>query len=204
MCLWEFLLVTIGTCVFCADGIMITNNSNNYYVFLNVFMFRIMSLTLRNINPQKEIFHHYDFPFYTTSKYRDPKLDTYRRITPLPAFFMFIHTSRSLWLHSTYQIYNNYLICELIKINIFTTIWLKYSGACNNAAISSDIIKKAHLTYVLHCRIQDPASTGCGSWVWSLPKRQGVQRPALGLLAGSMSRAPVGVQGAKPPGKYEI
>ena len=81
MCLWEFLRVTIRTCVFCADGIMITNNSNNYYVFLNVFMFRIMSMTLRNINPQKEIFHHYDFPVYTTSKYRDPKLDTYRRIT---------------------------------------------------------------------------------------------------------------------------
>ena len=76
MCLWEFLRVTIGTCVFCADCIMITNNSNNNYVFLNVFMFRIMSMTLRNINPQKEIFHHYDFPVYTTSKYRDPKLDT--------------------------------------------------------------------------------------------------------------------------------
>ena len=45
-------------------------------------MFRIMSMTLRNINPQKEIFHHYDFPVYTTLKYRDPKLDTYRRITP--------------------------------------------------------------------------------------------------------------------------
>ena len=44
-------------------------------------MFRIMSMTLRNINLQKEIFHHYDFPVYTTSKYRDPKLDTYRRIT---------------------------------------------------------------------------------------------------------------------------
>ena len=44
-------------------------------------MFRIMSITLMNINPQKEIFHHYDFPVYTTSKYRDPKLDTYRRIT---------------------------------------------------------------------------------------------------------------------------
>ena len=84
MCLWEFLRVTIGTCVFCADGIMITNNSNNYHVFLNVFMFRIMSMTLRNINPQKEIFHHYDFPVYTTSKYRDPKLDTYRRITHSP------------------------------------------------------------------------------------------------------------------------
>ena len=40
-----------------------------------------MSMTLRDINPQKEIFHHYDFPVYTTSKYRDPKLDTYRRIT---------------------------------------------------------------------------------------------------------------------------
>ena len=66
---------------FCADGIMITNNSNDYCVFLNVFMFRIMSMTLRNINPQKEIFHHYDFPVYTTSEYRDPKLDTYRRIT---------------------------------------------------------------------------------------------------------------------------
>ena len=44
-------------------------------------MFQIMSMTLRNINPQKEISHHYDFPVYTTSKYRDPKLDTYRRIT---------------------------------------------------------------------------------------------------------------------------
>ena len=40
---------------------MITNNSNNNYVFLNVFMFQIMSMTLMNINPQKEIFHHYDF-----------------------------------------------------------------------------------------------------------------------------------------------
>ena len=40
-------------------------------------------MTLRNINPQKEIFHHYDFPVYTTSKYRDSKLDTYRRITPI-------------------------------------------------------------------------------------------------------------------------
>ena len=45
-------------------------------------MFRIMSMTLMNINAQKEIFHHYDFPVYTTSKYRDPKLDTYLRITP--------------------------------------------------------------------------------------------------------------------------
>ena len=45
-------------------------------------MFRIISMTLRNINPQKEIFHHYNYPVYTTSKYRDPKLDTYRRITP--------------------------------------------------------------------------------------------------------------------------
>ena len=76
MCQWEFLSVTIGTCVFCSDGIMITNNSNNNYVFINVFMFRIMSMTLININPQKEIFHHYDFPVYTTSKYWDPKLDT--------------------------------------------------------------------------------------------------------------------------------
>ena len=50
-------------------------------MYFNVFMFWIMSMTLRNINPQKEIFHHYDFPVYTTSKYRDPKLDTYRRIT---------------------------------------------------------------------------------------------------------------------------
>ena len=44
-------------------------------------MFRIMSMTLMNMNPQKEIFHHYDFPIYTASKSRDPKLDTYRRIT---------------------------------------------------------------------------------------------------------------------------
>ena len=75
--------LTIGTCIFCADGIMITNNSDNNYVFLNVFMFRIMSMTLMNINPQKEFFHHYDFPVYTTSKYRDPKLDTYLRVTQL-------------------------------------------------------------------------------------------------------------------------
>ena len=67
---------------------MITNNSNNNnYVFLNVFMVRIMSMTLRNINPQKEIFHHYDFAVYTTSKYRDPKLDTYRRITLFPRIY---------------------------------------------------------------------------------------------------------------------
>ena len=60
---------------------MITNNSNKNYIFLNVIMFRIMSMILRNINPQKEIFHHYDFPVYMASKYRDPKLDTYQRIT---------------------------------------------------------------------------------------------------------------------------
>ena len=36
MCLWEVLRVTIGACVFYADGIMITNNINNNYVFLNV------------------------------------------------------------------------------------------------------------------------------------------------------------------------
>ena len=40
-----------------------------------------MSMTLRDINPQKEIFHNYDFPVYTTSKYWDPKLDTYQRIS---------------------------------------------------------------------------------------------------------------------------
>ena len=40
-------------------------------------------MTLMNINPQREIFHHYDFPVYTTSKYRDPKLDTYRRISQI-------------------------------------------------------------------------------------------------------------------------
>ena len=39
-------------------------------------MFRIMSMTFMNIIPQKEIFHNYDFPVYTASKYRDPKLDT--------------------------------------------------------------------------------------------------------------------------------
>ena len=61
---------------------MITNNSNNNnYVFLNVFMFRIMGMTLMNINIQKENFHHYDFPVYTASKYRVPILQTYRRIT---------------------------------------------------------------------------------------------------------------------------
>ena len=32
---------------------MITNNSNNNYVFLNVFMFRIMSMTLTAHNWQK-------------------------------------------------------------------------------------------------------------------------------------------------------
>ena len=54
----RILRVTIGTCV---NGIMITSNSNNNYVFLNVFMLRIMSLTLIKINPQKEDFHRYDF-----------------------------------------------------------------------------------------------------------------------------------------------
>ena len=117
MCLWEFLRVTIGTCVFCADGIMITNNSNNYHVFLNVFMFRIMSMTLRNINPQKEIFHHHDFPVYTTSKYRDPKLDTYRRITLtatmsardrfFAACYWWMGSSRKLHVRRNWPIENN-------------------------------------------------------------------------------------------------
>ena len=111
MCLWEFLRVTIGTCVFCADGIMITNNSNNNYVFLNVFMFRIMSMTLRTINPQKEMFHHYDFPVYTTSKYRDPKLNTYRRITH---FYGECDILRIVWEYTTQamKIYN-VLLCDL-------------------------------------------------------------------------------------------
>ena len=61
---------------FCADGIMITNYSNNGYVFLNVFMFQIMSMALMNINPQKEIFQHYDFPVYTASKCQISNLST--------------------------------------------------------------------------------------------------------------------------------
>ena len=40
-----------------------------------------MAIPFMNINPQKEIFHNYDFSVYTASKYRDLKLDTYRRIT---------------------------------------------------------------------------------------------------------------------------
>ena len=59
-------------------------------------MFRIMSMTLMNINPQKEIFHHYDFPVYTTSKYRDPKLDTYRRITHNEPTFSFFSSFEPL------------------------------------------------------------------------------------------------------------
>ena len=43
---------------FCANGVMITNNSNDNYVFLYVFMFRIVSMLLMIINPQKEIFHN--------------------------------------------------------------------------------------------------------------------------------------------------
>ena len=54
---------------------MITNNSNNNnYVFLNVFMFRIKSMTLMNINPQKEIFHHYDFPGLYGLKVSGPEI----------------------------------------------------------------------------------------------------------------------------------
>ena len=65
-------------------GIMNTNNNNNDdYVFLNVFMFWIVSILLTNINPQKEIFHNYDFSVYTASKYWDLTLDTYRRITQI-------------------------------------------------------------------------------------------------------------------------
>ena len=33
-----------------------------------------MSIPLMNINPQKNIFHEYDFPVYTASKYRDKML----------------------------------------------------------------------------------------------------------------------------------
>ena len=40
-----------------------------------------MSILLININPQKEIFHKYDFSFYMASKYRDMELDTYQRTT---------------------------------------------------------------------------------------------------------------------------
>ena len=94
---------------------MITKNINNNYVFLNVFMFRIMSMTLMNINPQKEIFHHYDFPVYTTSKYRDPKLDTYRRITQSCAYFcpwrrgVFIASKR--WLFCDFDFITDPWIC---------------------------------------------------------------------------------------------
>ena len=82
--LFYFVFVCLFVCLFCADGIGITSNSNNNYVFLYVFVFRIMSMLLMNINPHKDIFHNYGFPVYTctASKYRDPKLDTYRRITP--------------------------------------------------------------------------------------------------------------------------
>ena len=41
---------------------MITNNKDNNYVFLYVFVFWIMSILFISIglNPQKEIFHNYD------------------------------------------------------------------------------------------------------------------------------------------------
>ena len=63
---------------FSGDDIMITNDNDNY-VFLYVFIFLIVSILLMNINPQEEIFHNNSV--YTASKYRDMKLDTYRRIT---------------------------------------------------------------------------------------------------------------------------
>ena len=43
-----------------------------------------MNIFLMNKNPQKEKFHNYDFSVYTASKYRDMKLDTYRRTTQSP------------------------------------------------------------------------------------------------------------------------
>ena len=64
-------------------GTMTTTNENNNIVFLYIFMCWIMTILSMNINPQKEIFHNYDFSVYTAPKYRDLKLDTYRRITPI-------------------------------------------------------------------------------------------------------------------------
>ena len=51
-------------------------------------------MILMNMNPQTEIFHNYDFPVYTASKYRDPKLDTYPRILIIETlrFFVFERT----------------------------------------------------------------------------------------------------------------
>ena len=43
---------------FLEDGIIITNNNINYYLFLYVFISVIMDILLININPQKEISHN--------------------------------------------------------------------------------------------------------------------------------------------------
>ena len=60
---------------FLGDGIKITNY--NMYFSTSV-CFLIMSILLIKTNPQKEFFsHNYDFSFYTASKYRDLKFDTY-------------------------------------------------------------------------------------------------------------------------------
>ena len=52
---------------------MITNNSNDDYVFLFVFLFQIMSMLLMKHNRH---FTQLLFPVYTAWNYRDPKLDT--------------------------------------------------------------------------------------------------------------------------------
>ena len=59
-----------------------------------MFYFLIMSILLMKINQQKDIFYSYDFSVYTASKYRNIKLDTYRRITFL---FTIVFISKLWW-----------------------------------------------------------------------------------------------------------
>ena len=67
-----------------------------------------------NINPQKEIFHNYDLSRYTASKYRDIKLDTYRRTPSLKSewFGTFCEGFKS---GSSLQVYAKIAIARSLK-----------------------------------------------------------------------------------------
>ena len=98
----------MGHAVFWGFGIIVTNKKNTNMSFNYVFMFWNMSILLMNINPQKEIFHSYDFSVKTASKYQDMKLDTYQRATRVP--FIIIIIDSKLIKNFIKNIHNKYLL----------------------------------------------------------------------------------------------
>ena len=73
-----------------------------------------------NRNSQKEIFHNYDFSVYTASKYRDLKLETYRRITHQGEVLFLPVSECHIWLFSEeFEILENCFSFDKLSLSKF-------------------------------------------------------------------------------------